>query len=101
MVRYEHVGCNIITHETLLVDGYLPKGIPNLSRLMKYRPLIEANNCWSNPNKSQQLHPPDCDCDWDEFAFVDLKFTSTMSSCFVEERVSIPGKAAAIFRNRA
>nr|AFK42379.1 unknown [Medicago truncatula] len=30
-----------------------------------------------------------------------LRFTSTMSSCFVVDSVSIPGNAVAIFRNRA
>ena len=32
-------------------------------------------------------------------ALLDLMLTSTMSSCLVEESVSILGKAAAIFRN--
>lgn len=50
--------------------------------------------------QNQQAHPPASD--WDSVAFpaVDLKFTSTMSSCFDEESVSIPGSAAAILRNR-
>lgn len=49
----------------------------------------------------QQAHPPDSCCDCDPFELLDLRFTSTMSSCFVEDSVSIPGNAAAIFRNRA
>ena len=28
--------------------------------------------------------------EWDEFALPDLKFTSTMPSCFADESVSIP-----------
>ena len=47
----------------------------------------------------QQAQPPDSG--WDELALEDFKFTSTISSCFVEESVSIPGNAAAIFRNKA
>lgn len=49
----------------------------------------------------QHAQPPDCDCCWDPFALLDLRLTSTMSSFFVEDKVSIPGKAAAIFRNSA
>lgn len=48
----------------------------------------------------QQAHPPDCCSDWDECR-VGLRLTSTMSSCLAEDNVSIPGKAAAIFRNNA
>lgn len=55
---------------------------------------------WSMIRQGQQAHPLPWDCD--EGALdVDFRLTSTMSSCFVEESVSIPGNAAAIFRNRA
>lgn len=47
----------------------------------------------------QQAQPPPCCSIWDELE-VGFKFTSTMSSLFVDERVSIPGNAAAIFRKR-
>jgi hypothetical protein len=36
-----------------------------------------------------------------ELALEALRLTSTISSCFVEVRVSIPGRAAAIFLNSA
>lgn len=49
----------------------------------------------------QQAHPPDVGCDCVAVALFDLRLTSTMSSCLVEESVSIPGRAAAIFRNSA
>lgn len=48
---------------------------------------------------NQQAQPPDPG--WDEVTLDDFKFTSTISSCFVEESVSIPGNAAAILRNKA
>ena len=44
----------------------------------------------------QHAHPPDCGWDCVAAALLDLRLTSTMSSCFVEESVSIPGKAAAV-----
>ena len=47
----------------------------------------------------QHAHPPNCGWDCVAAALLDLMLTSTMSSCLVEESVSIPGKAAAIFRN--
>lgn len=47
----------------------------------------------------QQKHPPDSD-DWDVLTD-DLRLTSTISSCLAEDKVSIPGKAAAIFLNSA
>ena len=47
----------------------------------------------------QHAHPPDCGWDCVATALLDLMLTSTMSSYLVEESVSIPGKAAAIFRN--
>ena len=49
----------------------------------------------------QHALPPDCGWDCVAAALLDLRLTSTMSSCFVEESVSIPGKAAAIFQNSA
>ena len=56
---------------------------------------------WIPYGKNQQEHPPDCGWDCDAFALEDLRLTSTISSCFAEESVSIPGNAAAIFRNKA
>ena len=47
----------------------------------------------------QHAHPPDCGWDCVAVALLDLMLTSTMSSCLVEESVSILGKAATIFRN--
>ena len=49
----------------------------------------------------QQEHPRAWVWDCDALPLDDFRFTSTMSSCFAEESVSIPGKAAAIFRNSA
>ena len=49
----------------------------------------------------QHAHPPDCGWECIAAALLDLRLTSTMSSCLVEESVSIPGKSAAIFRNSA
>uniref|UniRef100_A0A7C8YFI2 Uncharacterized protein n=1 Tax=Opuntia streptacantha TaxID=393608 RepID=A0A7C8YFI2_OPUST len=45
------------------------------------------------------MQPPPCCSDCDGL-LCGFKFTSTMSSCLVDERVSIPGKAAAILRNK-
>ena len=46
-------------------------------------------------------YPPNCGWDYVAVALLDLRLTSTMSSCLVEETVSILGKAAAIFQNSA
>jgi len=54
---------------------------------------------WLRVSRYQQAHPPAWGCVRDEAPPEDFRFTSTMSSCFVEESASIPGKAAAIFRN--
>ena len=45
----------------------------------------------------QHAHPPDCGWDCVAAALLDLRLISTMSSCLVEESVSIPSKATAIF----
>ena len=42
----------------------------------------------------QQQHPPARGWDSDTLTLYDFRFISTMSFCFVEENVSIPGKAA-------
>ena len=49
----------------------------------------------------QHAHPPNCGWDCVAIALLDLMLTSTMSSCLVEESLSIPGKAIAIFRDSA
>ena len=61
------------------------------------------NGTWQHKYKIkcvQQEHPLDWVWDW-AFPDEDFKFTSTRSSCFAEDSVSIPGNAAAIFRKRA
>ena len=45
----------------------------------------------------QHAHPLDYGWECVAAALLDLILTPTMSSCLVEESVSIPGKAAAIF----
>ena len=47
----------------------------------------------------QHAHPPNCGWDCVAVALLDLRLTSTMSSCLVEEIVSILGKAVANFQN--
>ena len=47
----------------------------------------------------QHAHPPNCGWDCVAAALLDLMLTSTMSSCLVEESVSILGKAVANFQN--
>ena len=47
----------------------------------------------------QHAHPLDCGWDCVAAALLDLMLTSTMSSCLVEESVSILGKAVANFQN--
>ena len=47
----------------------------------------------------QHAHPLDCGWDCVATTLLDLMLTSIMSSCLVEESVSIQGKATAIFRN--
>ena len=49
----------------------------------------------------QHAHPPDCGWDCVAATLLDLMLTLAMSSCLVEESLSIPDKAAAIFRNSA
>ena len=49
----------------------------------------------------QHAHPPNCGWDCVAAALLDLRLTSTMSSCLVEEIVSILDKAIEIFRNSA
>uniref|UniRef100_A0A2P2LP47 Ras-related protein RABH1b n=1 Tax=Rhizophora mucronata TaxID=61149 RepID=A0A2P2LP47_RHIMU len=63
--------------------------------------LLKYKKLWVSVFEYQQAHPPDCCCDCDAFVLEDLRLTSTMSSCLVEESVSIPGKAAAIFLKSA
>lgn len=47
---------------------------------------------------NQHEQPPLCCSAWDEW-LDDFRLTSTISPCFAEESVSIPGNAAEIFRN--
>lgn len=79
-------------------------------RSQLYRHFKDQRSTYGNYSKEaiasvdhvyQQEHPPDWDCDWDAFVLEDFRLTSTISSCFVEESVSIPGNAAAIFRKSA
>ena len=56
-------------------------------RMHKYKP-------------TQQAHPEAAAAPFPVFAAAD-KFTSTRSSCFAADSDSMPGRAAAIFRNRA
>ena len=58
-------------------------------------------DCKALRQRCQQEHPRAWVWDCDALPLDDFRFTSTMSSCFAEESVSIPGKAAAIFRNSA
>ena len=50
--------------------------------------------------KDQQEQPPAFFSPCAEWS-VGFNFTSTRPTCFADERTSMPGKAAAIFRNNA
>lgn len=84
---------------TILQKGDRAKTLQTSWRLPEAYKNCCQNELWLI-DLHQHAHPPDCGCDWDEL-LEDLRLTSTMSSCFVEESVSIPGKAAAILRKSA
>ena len=59
-----------------------------------------AQAAHTRPTAPQHAHPDGVAAPFPVLAVAD-RFTSTRSSCFAADRDSMPGKAAAIFRNRA